>query len=306
MEIRKRGEQNRVSPKHEKRLIERRSIRTVDNFALESEIKTDIPKIVDYGELPIQKIIMPTYQNIAGGRAEDDAVFAKDKQLQFRHELKYYINYRDYAVLRHALRVIMKPDPHSDENGRYSIRSMYFDDLDDNTVREKLEGVENRNKYRIRVYNKGKDGVIRFEKKIKRGQFIAKQSFLLSENEYIAMMQGDIGFLLKRKEPLAREMYTKMRSDGFRPKVIVDYEREAYIVDIERTRITFDMNVRGSTIVNDIFDDTPTIPAIDNGTMILEIKFNKFLPEHIRHVLGIMEAPQRSAASKYVLCRKYD
>lgn len=304
MEIRRRGEPKKSAPKHEKRLIERRVIRSAVEF--EEKPTMQFQNVVDYGELPVQKIVIPKYDDISTSCVKDDAVFAEDKQLQFRHELKYYINYRDYAVLRHALKAVMRPDSHADATGKYNIRSMYFDDLDNNAVREKLEGIEERSKYRIRIYDRGKNGVIRFEKKIKKGQFIAKQSFLLSEEEYSAIIHGNIGFLLKRKEVLAKEVYAKMRSEGFLPKVIVEYEREAYTLDIERTRITFDMNVRGSTIVGDIFDDIPTLPAIEPGMMILEIKFNRFLPEHVRQLLGVMDAPIRSAASKYVLCRKYD
>ena len=237
----------------------------------------------------------------------DDAPFSKDKNLQFRHELKYYINYHDYVVLRQALKVVLSPDEHGGENHSYHIRSLYFDDRDNKALVEKLNGTDARNKYRIRIYNYGKNSVIRFENKIKRGQFIAKTSFSLTREEYSRILNGDYDFLKNKPSNLAKELYIKFTQDGLAPKVVVDYEREAYVHPLERIRITFDKNLRAGTVIGDIFNkNLPVMPVLEPGVMILEVKFNKFLPPHIQAVLNNAMAPTRSAISKYTLCRKYE
>ena len=98
-----------------------------------------------------------------------------------------------------------------------------------------------------------------------------------------------------------------MRLKQLRPKVFVDYEREAYILPYESVRITFDKNLKSGSALGDIFDpDLPLIPIAEKETMILEVKFNKYLPDYIKKVLNNLSAPQRSAISKYTLCRKYE
>lgn len=286
-------------------------VKKADTAAIAVDWTDDV--VVDkrsYADDPaISKIISPfSNTEFSDERASDDALFAYDKKLEYRHELKYYINDHDYMLLRQSLKAILKTDPHADENNSYHIRSLYLDDRDDSSLVQKIEGSDDRSKYRIRIYNYGRDGgVIRFEKKIKHGQFIAKRSFVMSMDEYLAFCNGDIGFLLKRKEPLAREIYLKMTNEGLAPKVVVDYEREAYIMDVERVRITFDKNLHAGIIVGNIFDPfMPVMPVADMGKTILEVKFNRFLPDYIKGVLSCMTAPQRSAISKYAICRKYE
>ena len=77
----------------------------------------------------------------------------------------------------------MKPDKHTDATGQYMIRSLYFDDLADTCLNEKLDGIMNRDKYRIRYYNKDPDSLINLEKKSKRGDICIKSSELLSKDE---------------------------------------------------------------------------------------------------------------------------
>jgi len=69
--------------------------------------------------------------------------------LQFRHEVKHEISHHDMLVLRQRLKAVMMPDSHS-VNGQYEIRSLYFDSPDDKALREKLDGVNIREKYRLR------------------------------------------------------------------------------------------------------------------------------------------------------------
>ena len=225
--------------------------------------------------------------------------------LIYRHELKFYLNYCDYMVLRQQMRALLQPDRHADVNGEYYIRSLYFDDMYNTALQDKLAGVQGRYKYRIRIYNFDKS-VIRFEKKIKDAKFIAKDSFRLSYAEYRAFMEGDIEFLLHKAAPLAKEVYFAIRQKRLSPRVVVDYQREPFVMDYETVRITFDKNLRAGE-PGDIFDKTlPVMPILDRGIVILEVKFNRTLPAHLNAIINDVAALQGSAISKYILCRQYD
>lgn len=224
----------------------------------------------------------------------------------FRHENKYYINYKDHMVLQTALSSVMSLDNNADETGGYHIRSLYFDDIYETALAEKVAGTDNRCKYRIRIYNYS-DGIIKLEKKQKHGKFIKKTSMNLSRQEYDSIIADDYNFLLDKKNGLAKEFFLKSRTRLLKPKVVVDYWREAYVYPIEDVRVTFDIDLKGSTMLTDIFDpNMPVMPVFDNGIMVLEVKFNKYLPEAIKCALNSVGAAKRSAISKYVLCRKYD
>lgn len=223
----------------------------------------------------------------------------------YRHELKYYINTRDYALVRAGLKVLLQPDENAGPTGEYHVRSLYFDDIYETALAEKIAGVARRDKYRVRIYNCS-SSVIRLEKKSKRGKFISKQSLPLTLDEYHMLISGQPTFLLEKPQPLAREMYLQMRQRLLSPRVVVDYIREPYVLRFETVRITFDKYVK-SGAPGDLFDpDLPTVPQLDQGVMVLEVKFNKSLPGYIQAVLNNLTGPQQSAISKYTLCRKYD
>ncbi|MGE5495479.1 MAG: polyphosphate polymerase domain-containing protein [Burkholderiales bacterium] len=231
---------------------------------------------------------------------------AESHGMPLRHELKYYINYRDYIILRGALKALMSPDPFADENGAYHVRSLYFDDIHETALREKLAGNGERYKYRIRIYNY-QDNPIKFEKKYKVGQYIGKQSISLTHDEYDSIMAGEFDFLRDRSEKLAKELYMEMKTFLLRPRVIVDYIREAYVSPFENCRITFDKDLKAGLMLKDIFDpNAPVMPMYDTGLMVLEVKFNRYLPEFIKRVLNNINAADRCAISKYVICRKFD
>lgn len=115
------------------------------------------------------------------GRAHSSVKQKTEKQIKpyYRHELKYYINYIDYLSVRQSLRHLLESDSNADKNGDYIIRSLYFDDLGDSALRKKIAGVDNRDKYRIRIYNFSND-VIKLEKKIKNNGYIRKDTITLS------------------------------------------------------------------------------------------------------------------------------
>lgn len=199
--------------------------------------------------------------------------------------------------------MIAKPDPHAGEYGKYLIHSLYFDSLSDKALREKLDGLENREKFRIRYYDDNID-YIRLEKKSKIHGLCDKQSTPLSKNETMQICSGNIGFMAKSDRPLLKELYAKMRYQLLKPKTIVDYEREPYVYAPGNVRITFDSNIRTGLYHNRLFEKPfVSIPA-ENGCIILEVKYDSFLPEIIEKAVRI---PNRNASafSKYAVCRIY-
>lgn len=222
---------------------------------------------------------------------------------KFRHEMKYYINYFEMEALRTRISTLMKLDTHSlDENG-YNIRSLYFDGFHDHSLYDKNDGIFGREKYRIRIYNKS-DSVINLERKSKYGDFISKESAKLSRAEYDAILSGQYDCLLERTEPLIKDFYAALKYRLFKPRVIVDYIRAAYVYELGNVRITFDKQLKAGVNGIDLFDDRIIYESIlYPEQLVLEVKFDHFLPDNVRQLLQ-PEKFVRSAISKYVLCRE--
>lgn len=224
-----------------------------------------------------------------------------------RHELKFYINPVEAVVLRRVLDQTMQRDPNGDENNEYHIRSLYFDTWFNDALIDKLDGVKNRDKYRIRIYNFS-DKVIRMECKTKVGQLISKRSIGIPKLLAEQLIAGDPSGLDRTRSGLLRDVYREMAFNGLHPVVIVDYVREAYIHQAEEVRITFDKQLHTGLNSKDLFNPyVPTIPAFDHNEIILEVKFNRVLPPYIRDILcSHVHGAQNSAISKYVWCRRFE
>ena len=222
--------------------------------------------------------------------------------IHYRHEWKHEISYADLLAIRQRLRAVAECDPHA-ENGRYLIRSLYFDNLSDKALREKIDGVNLREKFRIRYYN-GDPSVIHLEKKSKRAGLGTKYSAELTKDEAKSIVDGELDWMMSSGRPLVQELYCKMRYQGLRPKTIVDYTREPFIYRPGNVRVTFDYDIRTGLSCTDFLNpDCVTIPAGD-APILLEVKWDAFLPSVIRDAV---QAPGRrvEAFSKYAQCRIY-
>ena len=223
--------------------------------------------------------------------------------IRYRHEWKHEISYVDLLSIRQRLRAVAESDPHA-VNGKYFIRSLYFDNADDKALREKLDGVNRREKFRIRYYN-GDSSLIHLEKKSKVSGLGTKYSATLTAEEAQSIVDGSWDWMLTSERPLVQELYCKMQYQGMRPKTIVDYIREPFIYRPGNVRVTFDYNIRTGLRCTDFLNrDCLTVPAPDAG-IILEVKWDDFLPSVIRDAV---QTPGRrvTAFSKYAQCRMYD
>ena len=227
------------------------------------------------------------------------------RNIPLRHELKYLITPAELSVLRGVLKPITQFDPNGDENNEYIIRSLYFDTINDDALDEKIAGVGNRKKYRIRIYNFS-DRVIKLECKSKYGDLISKQSVSIPRDLAEQLIAGDPEGLQRMRHPLLHDVYREMRTRLLRPAVIVDYVREAYLHPAQQVRITFDKQLRTGLYSTDLFNPSlPTYPVFDDPVEVLEVKYDEFLPAHLQTVLSGITA-QRSAVSKYTWCRRYE
>ena len=198
----------------------------------------------------------------------------------------------------------MESDPHAGPDGRYTIRSLYFDNYQDKVLREKIDGLNNREKFRIRYYN-GDAAVIHLEKKSKMRGLCNKVSTSITKEQVENILTGNIGFLLEEKKNLFAELYAKMTYQCIRPRVIVDYQREPYIYRPGNVRITFDTNIRTGLYGKEFFDwDCPTVETVQPGEILMEVKYDEFMPEIIASCIQVNERPGH-AFSKYAVCRKY-
>ena len=222
--------------------------------------------------------------------------------MAYRHEWKHIINLSDMIILQGRLPAVMTPDPHA-INGKYEIRSLYFDDPADRALREKLDGVSRREKFRIRCYNND-TSFIRLEKKSKINGLCRKQTAMLTQEQAESILQGSYGWMAACSNPLITELYAKMSAQGLRPKTIVDYTREPFVYPPGNVRISLDYNIRTGLQCTDFLDfSCVTVPAGDSP-IILEVKWDEFLPDIIRDAIQLRGC-RTGAFSKYAACRIY-
>lgn len=220
----------------------------------------------------------------------------------YRNEVKHIINPADKATLCARLRVVARPDPHAGPGGQYTIRSLYFDNLYDKALREKLDGVNHREKFRIRYYN-GDPSLIHLEKKEKENGLSRKQSAPLTAQEAQRIVEGDTLWMASSGRPLLIELYSKMKAQGLRPSTIVDYTRTPFVYGPGNVRITVDENIRTGLRCTDFLN--PACPTIPTGNaIVLEVKWDEFLPTPIKRAIQLGDR-RATAFSKYAACRIY-
>lgn len=219
----------------------------------------------------------------------------------FRHELKFTINAGDVLTLCSRLSACMARDCHN--GGTYAIRSLYFDNLYDKALNEKLDGVDGREKFRIRCYN-GEDALIRMEKKMKQNGLCRKLQAELSRAEAERILAGDTAWMRGAAErPLLQEFYCKQRSELLRPKTLVDYQRRAFVEPLGNVRVTLDTGIRSGVYNRDFFD--PAAPTLAVSPLcVLEVKYDAFLPAHVAAAVQL-SGRMAGAFSKYAACRIY-
>lgn len=218
-----------------------------------------------------------------------------------RQEKKFLINVADAKALAHRLSGMMREDAHNGADG-YMIRSLYFDTSGDSDYFDKVAGVEVRKKIRLRIYNPKAEFAM-LEMKQKQGEQQLKRSLKVSKADALKLIDGNYTPLLSYREKFAAECFGIMNARSYRPRTIVEYNRKAFILDVNSTRITFDSRIIATESSFDIFDEKLNMfPVLDLYDTVMEVKYNGFLMSYVKQMINSVDKSELSV-SKYILAR---
>ena len=216
----------------------------------------------------------------------------------FRHEYKYKISYEEMLRLRKKLDSVLEIDRSCDG---YLVRSLYFDSLEDNDYYDKLGGEINRKKIRIRIYDVDSD-YVKLEMKSKYDIHQLKRSLIINKIDANKLINGEYDILLSYNDDIAKEIYLVLMNGCYKPKIIIEYTRYAYISSTS-TRITFDYDIKSSSDVDSFFDKSINYLDIsDKKSVVLEVKFDRFLEPYLSNILASY-INNNESISKYVMGR---
>ena len=216
-----------------------------------------------------------------------------------RHEEKYIIDYRQYVLLKQRAMQLLHPDSHGD-HGSYVITSLYYDDPRDGALYEKLEGLPEHSKFRVRTYDYS-DQFIKLERKDKFGILTQKQDARVARNQLEALGVAPDDTLSEAAAGLAAQM----RAAGLRPVVAVRYRRDAFYHPGSDFRLTFDTELEAiSPDLEALFSpQVRGIPVLDGNSVIMEIKYGDRVPVLARKLTDCDS--RQLSVSKYALCRDF-
>ena len=222
----------------------------------------------------------------------------------YRHEYKFLISRADAELLKRRLPHIMERDTHAGGTGQYTIRSLYFDDFSNTAYYDKMDGVSERAKYRIRFYDYD-SSLIKLEKKEKNGSLTRKTAQTITKRDAAALEFARSEGCPDHPDGLTAELRIACVSKGLRPRILVDYDRTPFICRDGNTRITLDENLRTRPYIPHLFaSPRAMIPVIDPEQVILEVKFDDFLPGYLATALA--DIPKvNMAISKFALCMNF-
>ncbi len=222
--------------------------------------------------------------------------------MDYRHEIKHYITPGDAQAIQANLSAVASIDPHAKKDGCYRIRSLYFDDLDNTALWEKLDGVNERRKFRIRYYNNDLSYIM-LECKMKRDNVGCKLQEKLTEDELRRILDGDIAWMVTSGRPLLAVLYVEMKVYGLRPKCVVEYMRVPFVYGPGNVRVTIDWNIRTGPPTQ-FMDPCGLSLPVEGNPMLLEVKWDEYLPSVIRRATALKNR-SATAFSKYAACRVY-
>lgn len=218
-----------------------------------------------------------------------------------RNEYKYRISLDAARLLQYRFRALLRPDAHAGADGSYRVRSLYFDDADCTAYFDKLSGIQERTKYRIRYYNSD-HGYILFERKRKHGEKVEKTSVRIDRAAAASMAAAETPRFGGAAPELLNEYALLARADRLHPTVLVDYDRYAYTLPLGSVRVTLDLGLRTAPFCTDLFSGArAAFPVMDEREGILEVKFDAFLPPQVGLLLKDIPK-ERIAISKYCHC----
>ena len=222
--------------------------------------------------------------------------------MEYRNELKYLVCDNDLLILNERIKNVMKLDSNTKKEDSYNIRSIYFDSYDNNYLKETESGINKRLKIRIRIYNKSSK-TIKLEIKHKLNGYTRKESCKISKEICDKLINGEDLLYSECKNNVLRKLYLEQKTTLLKPKIIVEYDRVAYVNKTGNVRVTFDKNIRVSKYIDRFFEDnTYSNPILNNNEEILEVKYDEILPNWIYESLELNKL-SRTSFSKYAVAR---
>ncbi len=223
---------------------------------------------------------------------------------KYRSELKYICREHDLELLKNKISNLLCMDPNSNENGEYAIHSLYFDDYKNTCMKEIDAGDFKRSKWRIRYYNNLSNNLY-LEKKEKLFGKCHKRKCQLSMDEYHSIIHGEyMDVFWNTEQKLLKQFIIDIITRDFKPKVIIDYERFAFVESVLNIRITLDTNISASYDIDNFLNSNYIkCPIQDKNFHVLEVKFDDILPSYIKNIFYSYNCNQTSF-SKYYLGRK--
>lgn len=223
-------------------------------------------------------------------------------QKKFRNELKYICSPMQLGLIQNRIKDICHPDPHGGAGGTYLITSVYFDDYNNNCYYENENGIEPREKFRIRIYNRQLNYIVLECKHKQFGKTFKETCSITQEQCYAFLHQR--WFDTIESESLINRFYIAANTKCLRPKVIVEYERTAYIYPQGNVRVTFDKYITTSPQIENFGKQVMRRPVMPVGQQILEVKYDELLPDYLYNALQV-EYLRHMAFSKYYICRRF-
>lgn len=223
---------------------------------------------------------------------------------KYRHEYKYVCDLKKMTYIENLISNIMDLDSHARKNGSYTIRSLYFDDYNNQCYYDNLHGNEPREKFRIRIYDNDSSHINLELKKKERGK-VHKASCKISREICEKIIGGEFLEMNAINSPVYRKFCVQYYSNYLRPRIIVEYDRIPYVYSDGNVRVTLDKNIRSSNQCLDFFEkDIFFRPIMEKDVHLLEVKFDEYVPDFIYQLIDNKKL-QQSTFSKYFLCRKY-
>ena len=218
-----------------------------------------------------------------------------------RREEKYALKLKEALQFADQFSQILMTDAFS-ANGSYTVRSLYFDTIDDKDFFDKITEQNCRRKIRLRIYHPS-DTKAKLELKQKENIFQKKRSLTISKEHALALIAGDFSVLLTYPEDFAAEMYAILTTECYRPKTIIEYQRRAFMARENNIRLTFDTNIVATESSFDLFSDNLSMyPVFDRNSAIFEVKYDRFLLGYISDIIGCINR-RNISSSKYCLGR---
>ncbi len=227
-----------------------------------------------------------------------------------RFELKYVISLQQAEQFKAALQAYVVPDEHGQDNGRYTLSSLYYDSPDLRCYRENDDGLKFRRKLRIRRYETGEvftdESPVFLEVKQRYDRVTQKRRTVLPYREALRLCNDrQIPDNHLGDKALLDEIYVFLWQYDLRPVSVVRYDRQAFIgTKYDRgLRVTFDTSLSFQAQQLHLHEQSSSLPMLPASSVVMEIKVNERIPYWLTDMIAIHNL-QRVGISKY--CRSIE